>query len=235
MKRLARVILFGIGVGGCAPPPSPVPLGLGPLAVAEHNAKTAEQQARPPSIPKRAPRKASPDVAATTRAEAPDDDAAVATEGEGASVDASENDEDVASKTAPATGAVDFEGLYAGEDVAISRLPGFPDHEQKDDKAKIRIEKDSAGTLKLTLINSADGSDLCELVARIEGNAALIESPQPCFTSEGGAPVQGELTSGRAVVDGDQLTMDAEGTLSMELADQQIEGEIEYSFKGKRE
>jgi hypothetical protein len=36
-------------------------------------------------------------------------------------------------------------------------------------------------------------------------------------------------------VDGDRLTMDAEGSLFVELADQEIPGALEYSFKGRRQ
>jgi hypothetical protein len=115
------------------------------------------------------------------------------------------------------------------------RLSGFPDREQKDDKAQIRIESDSESSVRITLINSENGSDLCELVARVEGNTALLESAQPCFTSEGEGAIQAELTSGRVVLDGDRLTMDAKGNLSVMLGDQEIPGELEYSFEGQRQ
>ena len=146
-----------------------------------------------------------------------------------------DSDEETAASEAPSAGAPVFEGLFAGEDVAVFRLSGFPDREQKDPKAQIRIKKDSESQVRITLINSENGSDLCELVARVEGNAALLESAQPCFTSEEEGAIQAELTSGRAVVEGDRLTMDAEGTLFVELADQEIPGALEYSFKGRRQ
>ena len=151
-----------------------------------------------------------------------------------------ESAESGAEKESPTPAASDasgaaFEGLYAGDDVAIYRLTGFPEREERDDKAKIRIEKASGDNVGIILVNSADGSDLCELVARVEGNAALIESAQPCFSDGSEGSLEAELTSGRAVLDGDRLKMDAEGTLSVSLPDQDLDGQLTYSFEGKRQ
>jgi hypothetical protein len=128
-----------------------------------------------------------------------------------------------------------FEGLYAGDDIAVFRWTGAPEQEQRDDKAKIRIDKANAGNVSITLINSEDGSDLCQLLARIEGNAALIESAQPCFSDGGEGSPEAELTSGRAVLEGDRLSMKAEGTISLALPDQDLDGEITYTFEGERQ
>jgi hypothetical protein len=87
--------------------------------------------------------------------------------------------------------------------------------------------------VSIIIINSADGSDMCELVARVEGNAALIESEQPCFSSGDEGSLEAQLTSGRAVLEGDRLSMNAEGTLS--VPDQDLDGEMTYTFDGKRQ
>ncbi len=125
--------------------------------------------------------------------------------------------------------------MYAGNDVAVFRLPGFPDREQLDDKAKIRIEPDSASVLRIALINSENGSDLCELKAQVQGSSAVLEAGQPCFGSEGEGAITAEMTSGTVVLKGDRLTMEASGTLSLTLADQEVEGDLSYSFNGKRQ
>jgi len=117
--------------------------------------------------------------------------------------------------------------------VAVYKRPGFPDEQQLDDKAKIRIDQDSESDVSITLVSSADGSDICELAAHVQGNAAVLEPSQPCFTSEGEGGTQGELTQGRAVLDGNELKMEAEGTLS--VPDQQVDVELRYTFKGKRQ
>ncbi len=224
------MLLLGLGsLSGCAPKASSVPLGRGPLAQAEDISEQTEKAAHRPK----------PSARSAVPAEAPAPTAEAATSGEGAKSETSgahahgraEADSDSDRKPKSNGEAPRFEGLYAGKDVAIYRMSGDPDREEKDDKAKIRIAKPAAGSVRIILVNSADGSDLCELVARVEGNAAILESAQPCFTPEG----EEELTSGRAVVVGDRLEMDAEWTLSVKLPDQELDGELSYSFKGERQ
>ena len=209
---------------GCAPSPSTIPLGLGPLAIAER-ARDAELAAAAHQKPKASA--ARPRVA---QAPAPKTPAA-----EPDTVDGAAAEEEPSAPAASDTSGAAFEGLFAGDDVAIYRLTGFPDREERDDKAKIRIEKASGDNVGIILVNSADGSDLCELVARVEGNVALIESAQPCFSDGSEGSLEAELTSGRAVLDGDRLKMDAEGTLSVSLPDQDLDGQLTYSFEGKRQ
>lgn len=232
MKRLACVLLLACVVA-CAPPASTVPLGVGPLALAELDANDAAARTRASSRAARPPPPRSADVAPSAKAASSDEDASAAAE-EADGDESNDGDEATAAEASPSE-APAFDGLFAGEDVAVFRLSGFPEREQKDPKAQIRIKQDSESEVRITLINSENGSDLCELVARVEGNAALLESPQPCFSSEEEGAIQAELTSGRAVVDGDRLTMDAEGSLFVELADQEIPGTLEYSFKGRRQ
>jgi len=220
---------LGLALGSalaCAPRASSVPLGLGPLAIAERDAQAQAEASHRKSQPKPARRPvaaAAPAKEPLAKEEPADSDS---------SADTNADEKASNEGKAGATGAERFEGMYAGDDIAVYRLTGSPELEQRDDKAKIRIEKASAGNVSITLINSADGSDLCELVARVEGNAALIEAAQPCFSSGDGSP-EVELTSGRAVLEGDRLRMKAEGTLS--LPDQELDGEMTYTFEGERE
>jgi hypothetical protein len=142
----------------------------------------------------------------------------------------SEADTAVSSKEPPA-----FAGLFAGKDVATYRIAGQPERQELDDKAKIRIETDSATQLRVVLINTTDGSDMCELSAAIQGNSAQLDGGQPCFTAEGEGAIQAELNSGTVTLTGDRLSMTAEGTLSGTLGEQEFEGSLSYSFKGKRQ
>jgi hypothetical protein len=210
-------------LGACGPAASTTPLGLGPLAVAELQAQPS-RRAKPEAPAAKPPSPAPvPNVAEAADTEDDSSEPVVGSESGG---DAAPGE--------PASSPA-FEGLYAGVDIAVFRLSGFPEREQRDEKAKIRIEKAAAGSVSITLINSEDGSDLCELTARVDGSAALIESAQPCFSDGGEGSLEALLTSGRAVLSGDQLRMDAEGTLSVALPDQELDGELTYSFKGKRE
>lgn len=177
---------------GCAPSASTVPLGLGPLARAEQDAQAqADADQR-----RRAPKKR----AARAVAEAPAPAEAVA-KVEPSSRDSDAEDDSKAGASS-SSAPVAFEGLFAGDDTAVYRLTGIPEREEHDDKAKIRVEKAASGNVTITLINSTDGSDLCALVARVEGNAALIESAQPCFGDGSEGSIEAELTSGRAVLRG---------------------------------
>jgi hypothetical protein len=223
----AALVLALLAPAGCAPKASPVPLGLGPLALAERDSEAQAVLSQ---------RRKKPARAARTAVAAPAADTSVSAEPSDVAKKAEADDEDEASVGAKPGTPVEFEGLYAGADVAVYRLTGYPEREEKDDKAKIRIEKPSAGNVSITLINTADGSDLCELTARVDGNAALIESAQPCFGDGSEGSLEAELTSGRAVIEGDQLKMDAEGPLSGVSPDQgEVDGQMTYSFKGERQ
>ena len=213
-----------LALAACAPAVSSVPLGRGPLALAETEAvqRAESTQHRRAAPARKSPRAPAPEVAAAE----PDSDPAAADE---------DADEVVIEATPKGKAAPLFEGLYAGSDIAVFRITGLPEREQRDDKAKIRIDKTSETAVTITLINSEDGSDLCSLAARVEGNSALIESAQPCFSDGGEGSLEAELTSGRAVLAGDRLRMDAEGTLSVALPDQDLDGELSYSFKGERQ
>jgi len=214
----------------CSPQASKVPLGLGPLAVAERDADAQAESSRREKQPK--PARRSP-VTAPAAKELIAKEEASSSDAKDAPSDDEKGSEKKGSGGAAAPAR--FAGMYAGYDIAVFRLTGLPDREQRDDKAKIRIEDTTPGNVSITLINSEDGSDLCELAARVEGNAALLETAQPCFTGGGEGSLQAELTSGRAVVEGDKLRMDAEGTLSVALPDQELDGDLTYTFEGDRQ
>jgi hypothetical protein len=214
---------------GCAPPASTIPLGSGPLAIAEQDAeaRAVAKHAHPPARAERA----RPEPASAPEPMAKGDASKAALGG----TDDADDDDEPQPGAKQAARPPAFEGLYAGDDIAVFRISGLPEREQRDDKAKIRIEPGSADNINVTLINSEDGSDLCQLVARIEGHAALIESAQPCFSDGGEGALEAELTSGRVVLEGDRLKMDAKGTLSVALPDQELDGELSYTFKGERQ
>jgi hypothetical protein len=220
------MLAAGLGLG-CAPKVSSTPLGVGPLALVEQNATAAQPRTTPPSAasPPAMPTSAAPLVANSDDSDDPEEPE----EAEDAAPS------DAAEPTAGASDATAFVGLFAGKDIATFRLSGLPERQELDDKAKIRIESDSGTALRIALINSENGSDLCELSAEVQGRSAVLEAGQPCFSSEGEGAIQAELSQGKLVLQGDRLSMDAEGTLSVALADDQLEGTLSYSFKGKRQ
>jgi hypothetical protein len=226
---LLLALAFAAAAGsGCAPKASSTPLGLGPLAVAEQQALAAEPKTAHPrrrsAVAHAAPAPSSAPVAREEASDTPDP-----SEPEEAEKPASDG-----AKHAGA-GAANFAGLFAGKDVAIFRISGMPERQELDDKARIRIESASPTQLRVVLINSENGSDLCELTAEIQDNSAQLDGGQPCFTAEGEGAINAELTSGTVVLNGDRLSMEAEGTLSVALAEEELDGSLSYSFKGRRQ
>jgi hypothetical protein len=218
---------MGLGLG-CAPKVSSTPLGVGPLALAEQSATAAlPHTTQPPAArPPEASVSAAPLVVNADDADDPDEEPEEVAE------------TTPADDTGPHAGASDasaFVGLFAGKDIATFRISGLPERQELDDKAKIRIESDSPTALRIALVNSENGSDLCELSAEVQGHSAVLDAGQPCFSSEGEGAIQAELSGGKLVLQGDRLSMDAEGTLSVALAEDQLEGQLSYSFKGKRQ
>lgn len=225
---LLLTLAFAGAGSGCAPKASSTPLGLGPLALAEQQSLAAEHK---PAHPRRrsAVAHAAPAPSSSHAAHSEASDTPASSEPEEPDGPAS------ADAKHAAAGAPAFAGLFAGKDVAIFRISGMPERQELDDKARIRIESESPTQLRVVLINSENGSDLCELTAEIQGNSAQLDSGQPCFTAEGEGAINAELTSGKVVLSGDRLSMEAEGTLSVALAEEELDGSLSYSFKGRRE
>jgi hypothetical protein len=229
-RRAARLAFASaVALTACAPKATSTPLGMGPLALAERQTDAAEAHA----AQKKAARKPTAHSAKPSPTPAPkvsldpDED------------DANDDDSEPTAqhgKAGSGTGeAKGFNGVYAGKDIAIFRITGVPERQELDEHARLRIESESGNTLRITLINSENGSDLCQLSAEVQGNSAQLESDQPCFTSEEEGAIQAQLTSGKVVLSGDRLRMDAEGTLSVTLGDEELEGDLSYSFKGDRQ
>jgi len=229
---LLLLLAFWCGVWGCAPRPNTTPLGLGPLALAEQ-ASAAEKKKPAAAKKPAAPAASAPSAAAEAKSKDDSKDENAESDGP-ADKSATESKSKSKSKSSDKV-VTAFSGLFAGKDVAIYRFSGEPDREELDDKARIRIESESPTQLRIVLINSADGSDLCELSAEAQGNSATLDGAQPCFSSEGEGAIHAELTSGTVVLSGDRLSMDAQGTLSLALGEEELDGDLSYSFKGKRQ
>lgn len=223
---------------------STVPLGLGPLAVAEQEQDRAKEATRVASAPKV---QQPPDsLDSDDDPESDDDwiDGQESGEQDDATEAQSEEGEQAESGSVSESGDADaeiaaFEGLFAGEDIATFRFPGQTKQRQEDPNAKIRIELGDFPTIRIVLINSDTGDDLCTLLAKVErresrGASARLRSGQPCFTAKGSA-LSAVVTSGRAVIRGDQLTVKARGDLELTGADEVQSGTLRYSFSGGRQ
>jgi hypothetical protein len=152
---LLLALAFTAGAGsGCAPKASSTPLGLGPLALAEQQSLAAAPK---PAHPRRrstvAHATSAPSSGHSAHSQASDTPAA------NESKEADEPPSADAKHAAADTPA--FAGLFAGKDVAIFRISGMPERQELDDKARLRIESESPTQLRIVLINSENGSDLC--------------------------------------------------------------------------
>lgn len=228
-SRAWRWLLIG-GIA-CSPEVSQVPLGLGPLALAE---RRADEEAARPDSPSPSPDSPAAAGAAQPDEEADDDDdeEAPADEQEEPADGASSDDDD--DEGDPTAGVVRFAGSYSGTDVLTYRIENVPERSQTDDQAKIRIDEESPTEIRIVIINTATGEDMHALRALVSGNLAEIEPGQPCFAPEGQTAFAAEVMAGTALLEGDRLTLEARGELSLEIADQQVHGDLEYTFEGSR-
>lgn len=124
-------------------------------------------------------------------------------------------------------------GEYYGSDRFVRRIDSEPDDVQTDDKAHTRVEQPSPSALLISVVNSASGDVICALragLSRDGASEATLESGQSCFAGEG---VEARVTSGRATITGDLLTLDFEGTVESE-DDDEGSGRDSYHFEGRR-
>jgi hypothetical protein len=128
------------------------------------------------------------------------------------------------------TGAApEWPGEYYGNDRFVRRYASRPEEVQVDDKAHTRVEQPSPSSLVISVVNSLSGDVICALKAGVRGAEATLESGQSCFADEN---VEAEVTSGRATLKGDLLTLDFEGEIEGE--DGEGDAKDSYHFEGRR-
>jgi hypothetical protein len=232
MPRWLRpwLVLTLMAPASCSPKVSQVPLGMGPLALAESSAPGAAHAPPKPHAP--------PHVEAPIAEADPDggsDDEKKDADGD--HEDSKDSASAGADSKAPAEAGngAKFKGMYAGTDIATFRFDGSPDRRQEDDRAKIRVEADGDDAISIVIINTDTGEDLCELSASVSGKVATVTGSEPCFTSPDDDSISATITGGRATLKDDELKVQAEGTMSVNIADEPVSGTLSYSFKGKRQ
>jgi len=207
--------------------PSETPLGKGPLARASASVSAAGAapavDAGPPE-PSPAP-EATAELLPPTK-DAGSSDAGPATASAAPSMDAG------AVLAAASTGAA-FVGSYLGKDRALVRLSGKPDQTEDDPKARINIAERGTDAIGITLVNSADGSPICTLNARVEKSRAEVAPGQPCFAS--GPSAQSNVMQGSASIAGKRLTLDLRIEMRVTANGQLATGSIDYHFEGTRQ
>ncbi len=204
--------------------PSETPLGSGPLAAA--SAAQPQSSERPPARDAGAAEAA---VVASASAEAPP--ALTATERLDGGTSAAESlPEAGAAEAGPRSS---FAGTYAGKDRAVIRMSGKPEQVEDDPKARITVVEQGNLAVSITLINSADGTPICTLNAKLQGDRAEVAPGQPCFAS--GPDATSTVQRGSATFAGKRLTVDLSIAMRVSAGGQSATGSIDYHFEGTRQ
>lgn len=231
----ARYWLFPLLLLGCShAEPSRQPLGLGPLALAERQARAkaasngAEQRlslARRDSEPTREVSKpvasSSPTTPTTMASSKPDSIAdGGAPSAETSPVRPPQLDE--------------WFGLYLGNDVTRYIIAGQTDRNFDDSRAKVRVARQRDAVLGFTFVDSSNGQDLCTLEGEASGNEARLFPGQRCFL-EPDDEMSVSSRPGVAKIDGKRLVINVILDTKIEADDVLVEGRIEYEFQGQRQ
>jgi hypothetical protein len=125
-----------------------------------------------------------------------------------------------------------FAGSYQGKDRAIIRVPGKPEQREDDPKARITVAEQGGDTIGITLINSADGTPICTLNAKVRADSAEVAAGQSCF---GGPGMSSTVQRGSAKLAGARLTVELFIEMRLPVAGQNATGSIDYHFEGTRQ
>jgi hypothetical protein len=236
-STLAILCVAALAFGCTRAEPSLVPLGDGPLSLAEREAEATRPVARSASSqqePEHSPHPSSrDDVPATNRASVQSAAPDRSTSHDAGSPSESEaSPKDRGSQT-NVVSLDDWPGIYRGDDTTIFRMREQPERRFDDPKAKIRVERGSRNHLTLAFVDSSNGKDICNLAAVADAGTATIEAGQSCFLDPDESmtvrsrPGKATRKDRGLVVD---LTLDT--TLDTETG--QVDGTIEYHFEGQR-
>lgn len=127
---------------------------------------------------------------------------------------------------------VNWPGEYVGEDVSEITSDAMPNRTDRDPKARTRIEQKRPTQLVVVIVDSASGNPMCSLDADVTGAEATLRPQQSCFGEEGS--VNGQVRTGKARLNGNQLTVDMDVDLTLFLEDETASGHLVYHFTGNR-
>lgn len=205
----------------------------------------APERAAPPA-PGSAVAKKAPGPSASTQA-------AAATRRERREASAAANDEEDA-KSGKET-IVSIAGEYRGTDWVTISLPGLPEDEQEDDKARVIIKRVAAsdegddtpassadgggaavadGRYSLSVIDTNSGDELCTLDGERTGSVIALPPGQTCFSGILGVPMAAKTLPGEAHIDGLTLSVEFAVELRVQTPNAALEGSLDYSFEGQK-
>lgn len=219
----------------CASPlPSAEPLGEGPLARAEAKEREkaeAEAEARAKNgpegsdagTPSSEPGATTESVAAAAPTVAPPESPSEVDAGSAAA------GTDAGSSGAP---LANYAGEYVGSDVSSYDMGGMK-RDEKDDKARTRVDQPSSTRVSFTFIDSGTGKDICTLSASLAGKTATLTPGQKCWGSESES-MSGTLTTGTAKFSDKRVVIDASFDLTVGSDEFKMTGKLDYHFDGTK-
>jgi len=236
LRTLTWICIAWHWVGCSSPPPSLLPLGLGPLSLVERASATE-------TLPGRTHVKLG-DNEVTSSPPEPETESGPTSDGSGGrdARDAKPNpspssDAKITAadpKATSSSGSNDaWLGLYRGHDTTTFLVPEQPERRFDDSKAKIRVDSATGNRLRLALIDSSNEKDICILSASLPGDVATIESGQSCFL-EPDEDMTVKSRPGTAKRRDRHLTVDLVLDTLMETEVGEMHGSIEYHFEGDR-
>lgn len=137
----------------------------------------------------------------------------------------------------PPLSFTDLPGRYKGTDTLTIEIEGMPKRVEKDDGAKLTVEKDDGtpDSFVFKIVDSGSGADLCAVKAVAKEKGLEFESGQSCLETILGLEMTAKLESGSAKLDGKKLTVDYGIELEIDGPDGTMDGRIDYHFEGTRE
>jgi hypothetical protein len=229
--RFDRSVLTALLLVGCAPAlPSETPLGEGPLAKKEAEARA---KAETDAAAKQQPATVSTELAATEPPPAID----APPPPPGAEPEPPPQP-DAAGKKEPGNkepgkkpgAVVVYAGEYIGSDTSTYKMEGN-ERTEKDDKARTRVEG-SGPEISVTFIDSNTGKDICTIKGKTNGKNVSFAAGQKCWGD--GPGMSGTLTSGSAKFEDKKLTIDMDFDLVMGEGQFRMTGQLHYHFEGTR-
>lgn len=227
--RPVWVVIATLVLLACAPVlPSETPLGEGPLAKKEAEARAKAEKARDASakLSGRSSESAEtpPPVEPPPSVEPPP-----ASTGASAEPPKPETPGKKEPGKKPALVVV-YAGEYVGSDTSAYKMQGN-ERSEKDDKARTRIEG-TAPEISVTFIDSGNGKDICTLKGKTNGKNVSFAAGQKCWGD--GPGMSGTLTQGSAKFEDKKVTIDMDFDLVIGEGDMRMTGSLHYHFEGTR-
>lgn len=138
-------------------------------------------------------------------------------------------------KPTDAKSAKSFAGTYKGTDWVTIALPGFPEDEQVDDKARVVLAVlDKPERYSFAVLDTRTGDELCKIVGTLSEAVITFDEEQACFAGILGVPMDANIATGIATIDGSSLTVNLGVELSVNTPNGELTGDLDYRFEGKK-